>query len=277
VSFDEERTMSEKTAISTTAPVPSPWGLGDFHVIGAMHTVVGEILCDDCHLGAGARVLDVACGSGNTALAAARRGASVSGVDLVEKLIARARVRAHAEGFEIDFQTGNAEQLPYDDASFDFVISTFGVMFALDQERAAAELLRVCKPGGTIALSTWTVESFPGSMFALSATYGGAAPGMQPPTNWGTMVGLQHLFRANTRRMRVLDRCTYSHFPSIDEMVHTYKKYFGPMQMLFERVPLEQRSDLERDIRNLMLRYNRAVDGTQRTAMTYINVIMTKP
>jgi ubiquinone/menaquinone biosynthesis C-methylase UbiE len=268
--------MNEEIAMSTTAPIPSPWGLGDFHVIGAMHTVVGEILCDDCHLAAGARVLDVACGSGNTALAAARRGANVSGVDLVEKLIQRARVRAHAEGFEIDFRTGNAEQLPYDNDSFDFVLSTFGVMFALDQERAATELLRVCKTGGIIAFSAWTVESFPGSMFGLSAKYGGAPPGMQPPTNWGTMPGLQHMFAGRTRNMRVLDRCTHSHFTSIDEMIRTYKTYFGPMQMLFQRVPLEQHSDLERDIRNLILRYNRAVDGTQTTAMTYINVIMTK-
>jgi SAM-dependent methyltransferase len=254
----------------------SPWSLGDFHVIGAAHTLVGEMLCEDCGLGAGKRVLDVACGSGNTALAAARRRCAVTGLDLVDKLIERARIRAKAEGFAIDFQTGNAEQLPYEDESFDYVLSTFGVMFAPDQERAANELLRVCKTGGTIGLSNWTMESYPGSMFGLATKYSPPPAGMRAPTDWGTVPGLQRLFGARVAAMRLEDRCVHSRFSSADEMLATFKEYFGPMRMLFERVPAEQHSALEKDLRDLILRYNRATDGTQTTAMSYINVMMPK-
>lgn len=262
--------------MSTSTPATSPWSLGDFHVIGAGLTGVGELLCDDCNVGAGTQVLDLACGSGNTALAAARRGATVMGLDLIESLIERARVRAQAEGFAIDFKTGNAQQLPYADEQFDFVLSTFGVMFAPDQDQAANELLRVCKRGGTIALSNWTVESFPGAMFALAAKYAPPPPGARATTDWGGVPGLQRLFEGRVRGMRLIDHYILSRFKSADEMLAVFRAYFGPLRMLFQRVPSEQHAALENDLRNLILRYNRAVDGTQATAMSYINVIMTK-
>ncbi len=261
--------------MTTATPAPSPWSLGDFHVIGAAHTLVGELLCEDCSLGAAHRVLDVACGSGNTALAAARRGNTVTGVDLVDKLIECARMRADAEGFRIDFRTGNAEQLPFEDASFDYVLSTFGVMFAPEQERAANELLRVCKPGGTIGLSNWTLESLAGSMFALSSKYAPPPAGMRAPIEWGTAPRLKQLF-GDRVQMRVVDHHVYSRFPSVDEMITTFRRYFGPMVMLFERVPAEQHAAVEEELRQVIGRYNRATDGTLAAAMTYINVIMTK-
>src|SRR5579862_8218503 len=164
----------------------SPWKLGDFHVIGAQQVLVGEVLCDDADLGSGSRVLDVACGSGNTTLAAARRGALATGLDLVDALVERARMRTAAEGFDVEYVVGNAESLPFADASFDAVLSTFGVMFAPDQERAAAEMLRVCKPGGTIAMANWTAESLPGAMFALNARYVPRPPGTRSAIEWGT-------------------------------------------------------------------------------------------
>jgi SAM-dependent methyltransferase len=262
--------------MTATTPASSPWALGDFHVIGAANTLVGELLCEDCSLGASHRVLDVACGSGNTALAAARRGNTVTGMDLVDKLIERARIRAKAEGFDIDFQTGNCEQLPFADGSFDYVFSTFGVMFAPDQERAANELLRVCKPGGTIGLANWTVESLPGAMFALSSKYAPPPAGMRAPIEWGTVPGLQRLFGDRVVQTRVVDRCVYARFAGAADWLATFKRYFGPIVMLFERVPPEQHPAVEEELRQIALRYNRAVDGTLTAAMTYINVIMTK-
>lgn len=253
----------------------SPWTIGDFHVIGAGHTIVGEALCEDAGLTAGRTVLDVACGSGNTALAAARRGAVVSGLDLYDKLIERARMRAQVEGFDIDFRAGNCEQLPFADASFDYVLSTFGVMFAPDQERAAAELLRVCKPRGTIALSNWTLESLPGAMFALGAKYGPARPaGTHAPIEWGTVPGLRRLF--GDREMRLLDRVVYMRFRSVDAMIATFREHFGPMKMLFDAAPAEKREAIERELEEIVLRYNRATDGTLCAAMSYVNALITR-
>lgn len=255
----------------------SPWTLGDFHVIGAGQTLVGEVLCEDAGLGAGHRVLDVACGSGNTALAAARRGNTVTGLDLVDSLVERARIRAQAEGFKIDFQSGNCEQLPFEDATFDDVLSTFGVMFAPDQERAASELMRVCKPGGMIALSNWTPESLPGGMFALAAKHGPPRPaGSRLVTEWATVPGLHRLF-PHAREMRLIDRVTYMRYVSVEQMIAVFREYFGPAKMLFDSVAPEQRAVVETELRGLVLRYNRATDGTLSAASSYVNVLVRNP
>lgn len=262
--------------MTTTAQGPSPWTLGDFHVIGAPATIVGEYLCDDCSIGAGHRVLDVACGSGNTALSAARRGAAVTGLDLVDKLIDRARIRAQAEGFRIEFQTGNAEALPYEDDSFDDVLSTFGVMFAPNQEKAADELLRVCRRGGTIGLANWTLESLPGALFALASKHAAPPPGTRPAIEWGTVSGLQRLFSNRVEHVRLIDHCFQARYASADHWLATFKEYFGPMRMLYERVPAEQHAAVDDEVRSLILRYNRATDGTLSVAMSYINAILIK-
>jgi SAM-dependent methyltransferase len=263
------------TSVMNTTTL-SPWMLGDFHVIGAGHTIVGETLCEDAGLSAGMRALDVACGSGNTTLAAARRGCRASGLDLVPALIERARVRAQAEGFNIEFTTGNAEKLPFEDGAFDAALSTFGVMFAPDQERAANELLRVCKPGGTIALANWTPESMPGAMFALSGKFGLAPPGPHAPIEWGTVPGLKRLFDGKVSSMRICDRIVYARAADAAELLARFKQYFGPTIMLFERVPAERHAELEKELLSVYARYNRATDGTLAAAMSYVNVVMTK-
>jgi ubiquinone/menaquinone biosynthesis C-methylase UbiE len=261
----------------TTGTPPSPWKAGDFHVIGAEHIGVGETLCDDCHLGAGNTVLDVACGSGNTTLAAARRRNRVTGLDLVGGLVERAKARAAAEGFEIDFVTGTAEQLPFPDSSFDYVLSTFGVMFAPDQQRAADELLRVCKPGGTIALANWTLESLPGAMFRLSSQYmQSPPPGPHPPIEWGTVPGLQRLFGDRVHHMRLYDRVTRSRFASIDHWFSTFRDYFGPVYTLYHSLDETKREAYQREMCETALRYNRAADGTLVVAMSYVDVVMEK-
>ena len=253
--------------------VSSPWALGDFHAIGRLHNA-GDPLCDDCGIDAGARVLDVACGSGNTALSAARRGARVSGLDLIDKLVERARVRAQSEGFDIDFIVGNAEQLPFADATFDYVVSSFGVMFAPDQQRAADELMRVCKPGGTIGLANWTVESLPGAMFAIASKYAPPSPAPYPPIEWGTVSGLNRLFGGRVRRIRLLDRSFRSHMRNFDDWFGLMRTYFGPMKMLFDNLPEDKAGPVREEFAQVTARYNRATDGTLAPQMAYVNVII---
>lgn len=162
------------------------WSAGDFHLIGVGQLIVGEILCEEMGLTAGARVLDVACGSGNTSLAAARRMARVSGVDIVPALLEWARRRAEVEGLELDLKEGDAQALPYDDASFDVVLSTFGAMFAPGQERTASELLRVCRPGGVIGMANWTPTSFVGDIFRLTARFVPPPVATRAAVEWGS-------------------------------------------------------------------------------------------
>lgn len=223
-------------------------------------------------------MLDVACGSGNTALSAARRGARATGLDLVDKLVERARIRAEAEGFDVGFVTGTAEELPFPDGTFDFVLSTFGVMFAPNQERAASELLRVCKSGGTIGLSNWTLESFPGTLFGIGRKYGPPPPpGAHPPIEWGTVPGLARLFGGSVKEMRLLDRSFRMDFEDFDAWFDTFRNFFGPMKMLFDNLPPEQAPGVRDELREAVTRYNRATDGTLSVAMTYVNVVIRKP
>src|SRR5512147_2374154 len=162
------------------------WASGDYASVAARIPIVAERLCDAADIHAGDRVLDVATGTGNAALAAARCGAVVTGVDYVPALLDRGRIRATAEGLEVDYQEGDAEALSFADDSFDAVLSVFGVMFAPDQEKAAAELLRVCRPGGTIALACWTPDGFIGEMFRAMARHVPPPSGLRSPMEWGS-------------------------------------------------------------------------------------------
>jgi SAM-dependent methyltransferase len=255
----------------------SPWHAGDFHVVGAEHVIVGENLCDDCDLGAGNTVLDLACGSGNTSLAAARRRNTVTGLDLVEGLLDRAKARAQAEGFDIRFVAGTVEELPFPDESFDFVFSTFGAMFAPDQQRTADEMLRVCRPGGRIGLANWTLESLPGALFRVSAQYAPAPPpGPHPPIEWGTVPGLLRLFGGRVTRMRLFDRAVRQRAVSLDAWFAMYRDTFGPVKSLYNAIDAEKREAFEREMRETAMRYNRATDGTISLALTYVNVLIEK-
>src|SRR3954469_10089455 len=176
------------------------WGSGDYAVIGATLQIVGEILNESVHVRAGERVLDVAAGNGNATLAAARRFAVVTSTDYVPTLLERGRLRAEAEGFgNVIFQTADAAALPYATASFDVVLSTFGVMFAPDHERVASELLRVCRPGGTIALANWTPGGFIGELLRLIGRHVPPPAGVRSPLLWGTEPHVRTLFEGASR------------------------------------------------------------------------------
>src|SRR5205809_2332258 len=210
------------------------WGSGDYGLVANSIIVVSELLCDAVDLRSNRKVLDVATGTGNTALAAARRFCEVTGVDYVPSLLERARERAAVDRLKVTFQEGDAEKLPVPDRSFDYVLSTFGVMFAPDQERAASELLRVCRPGGKIGLANWRPDSFAGEMFRSIAKYVPHPPELKPPSRWGTEEGLKELLGAGVSDLRSSRRSVIWRYPSPQYWVDYFRKYFGPTKRTFE-------------------------------------------
>ncbi len=249
------------------------WATGDYDVVGTRILIVGETLCEAVDLRPGWRVLDVATGSGNAALAAARRFAEVTGVDYVPALLERGRVRAEAERLPIIFMEGDAEALPFPDASFDAVLSTFGVMFAPNQERAAAELLRVCRSGGRIGLANWTPESWPSELFRTVGQHVPPPPGLRPPSRWGTEAGLRELFGDGISSLQVERRLCVQRYPSPEYWLETFRTYFGPVARAFEAVGPAGEAALAGDLLALVERFNRSGDATMVVPSEYLEVV----
>src|SRR5438309_892841 len=210
------------------------WASGDFSVVASRIVFEAEHLCETADIQAGWRVLDVATGSGNAALAAARRGCEVVGVDYVPALLERGRIRAAAEHLDVRFVEGDAEGLRFPDASFDAVISIYGVMFAPDHRRAAAELARVCRPGGRIALASWTPDGFIGETFRIFSRYLPPAPGLQPPVRWSDEAYLNSLFGDVAASMTSHRRVAVFRFRSAEENVDFFRTHYGPTLRAFE-------------------------------------------
>lgn len=252
------------------------WASGDFAAVGTRLVIVGETLCEAVDLRAGSGVLDIACGSGPAALAAARRFCDVTGVDYVPALLERGRERAAAERLEVDFQEGDAEALPYPDASFDVVLSTFGVMFAPDQPRAAAEVLRVCRPGGTIGLANWTPEGMNGQMFAINARYLPPPPGMPSPARWGTEDGVRALLGEGASEIRFARRPFIFRFRSPDHWLEFFRANFGPVHTAFGALDPDGQAAYAQDLLALLDRFNEADDGTLVAPAEYLEVVATR-
>ena len=252
------------------------WATGDFHELARQILPVSESLVAACDLRSGRRVLDVACGSGNAALVAARRYCDVSGVDFVPALLDRARQRAAAEGTPINFQVGDAQALPYPDAHFDLVLSVFGVMFAPDQERAANELLRVCRPGGKIGLCCWIPEGFGGGFFRIVAQYVPPPPGLKPPVRWGTETGLRELLGSGTSSITPQKWVTSQYYRSINHAIDVYSTNLGPLSRALEMLDEDNRASLRRDIRAFLETCNRALDGTAVIDGEYLQIVATR-
>lgn len=249
------------------------WASGDFAVIGTTLQIVGESLCEAIDLRAGERVLDVACGNGNAALAAARRWARVTGADYVPTLLAKANARARAEGLELDLREADAEDLPFDDGSFDVVLSTFGVMFAPNQVKAAAELLRVCRPGGRIGLANWTPEGFVGELLRVVGRYVPPQPQLMPSSLWGKREHLAALFGDGLSKLDVVRREFLFRYESSAHFIETFRSFYGPTHKAYAALDENARLALTADFSALLGKYDRGGPHSLVVPGEYLEVI----
>ena len=250
------------------------WAAGDYAVIGTTLQIVGESLCEALDLRAGQRVLDVAAGNGNATLAAARRWCDVVSTDYVPALLERARARAGAEGLAVQFEQADAENLQYEDGAFDVVLSTFGVMFTPNQEQAAAEAARVCKPGGKIGLANWTPSSLVGEMFKLIGRYIPPAPGMKSPALWGTEERLRELFGSRIATLQAPRRNFMFRYRSPRHWLDTFRTYYGPMHKAFAALDAGKQEALAEDLLGLAQRFNSATDGSMVAPSEYLEAVI---
>lgn len=234
------------------------WASGDYAKIGTLIQIVGETMCEAVDLRAGEKVLDVAAGNGNATLAAARRFADVTSTDYVDALLERGRARAQAEGYDITFQHADAEALPFAEESFDVVLSTFGVMFAPDQETSAKEMARVLRKGGRIGLASWTPGGFIGQLFKLIGTYAPPPPGVSSPALWGTQKRLEELFPG--MKVTTKSRDFTFRFHSPEHWVDVFREWYGPTHKLFAALDEERQRALRADILQLLNGLNRGGD-----------------
>jgi ubiquinone/menaquinone biosynthesis C-methylase UbiE len=271
----------QMTAPSTTpdleavkAKQQQTWASGDYHEIATTIPIISEILADSADLRAGSRVLDVAGGSGNTALAAARCGAEVVSLDYVPSLLERSQERARSEGLSYETVEGDAENMPFEDASFDAVISVVGVMFAPNHQRAASELLRVVRPGGTIALASWCPDSFIGELFRTTAKHVPQPAGLQPPGLWGTEDHVRSLFGDGVTELRAERRTYHFRYRSPQHFVDTFRTYYGPTHKAFAALDEAGQEALSADLAALIERADR-LDGEAAVAVPadYLEVI----
>ena len=249
------------------------WSAGDYAIVGTTLQIVGESLCEAIDLRAGQRVLDVAAGNGNASLAAARRWCDVVSTDYVSTLLDRARTRAGAECLPIEFRQADAENLPFDDASFDVVLSTFGVMFTPDQERAASELVRVCRTGGKVGLANWTPGSMIGELVKLIGRYVPSPPGVKSPALWGTEERIRELFGERVSSIAATRKHFVFRYRSAQHWLDTFRTYYGPMLKTFAALPAERQGELERDLVELAGRHNRGGEGTLIAPSEYLEVV----
>lgn len=269
-------------------PAPSPelvaikarqqaaWSSGDYAVVGTTLQIVGEELCEALDLRAGRNVLDVAAGNGMVSLAAARRWCNVTSTDYVASLLERGRARASAEGLPIEFKVADAEALPFSDGSFDTVVSTFGVMFTPNQDKAAAELLRVCRSGGQIGLTNWTPDGFIGQMFKTIGKHLPPPAAAKSPLLWGTRSRLTELFEAGATWIKTEPREFKFRYRSAEHFIDVFRTYYGPMLKAFSALEPPQQNRLERDLYELIARVNKADDGTMVVPSEYLEVVIVK-
>jgi ubiquinone/menaquinone biosynthesis C-methylase UbiE len=250
------------------------WASGDYHMIGTQILVVSELLIEALDLRSTERLLDVATGAGNAAMAAARRGCQVVGVDYVPALLERARRRTEAEGLDVDYRDGDAEALPFADDAFDVTSSVFGTMFAPDQERTAAELIRVTRPGGRIGLASWTPEGFIGQLFKTNGRHVPPPAGLRSPVQWGTEARLRELFGDAVATLHTTRREYVFRAASPEAYVDDWRRFYGPIMKAFEAVGPDGEAALRADLIELIASANRATDGTMVVPSEYLEAVV---
>jgi SAM-dependent methyltransferase len=250
------------------------WATGDFGRFASTILIVSESLCEAVDLHAGQRVLDVATGSGNTALCAARRWCDVTGIDFEPALLDQARARAAFEGLDIAFEEADAHELPFPDGSFDAVLSTFGVMFAVDQRRAAAEMVRVCRPGGTIGMANFTSASLAMGFMRASARYRPPPRRVGTPTTWSMEEGLRDLFGEAIDSLRIDLRSVIFRYRSADHWLEFFRSHFGPIRLVHESLDPEAQEAYGRDLKQLVIDANRSGDDTIVAPVEYAEIVI---
>ena len=252
------------------------WSSGDYAVVGTTLQIVGEQLAEAMDLRPGQKVLDVAAGNGNVTLAAARRWCDVTSTDYVDALLARGRERAEAERLTVQFQNADAENLPFPDGAFDAVVSTFGVMFTADQDRAADELLRVCKSGGRIGLANWTPDGFIGQVFKTIGKHLPPPTGVKSPALWGTGARITELFEAQASSIQLEQRDFVFRYRSTQHWLDVFKTYYGPLLKTFGALEPQAQAALTDDLFALLKRFNRSGDKTMVVPSEYLEVVVTR-
>jgi ubiquinone/menaquinone biosynthesis C-methylase UbiE len=276
--------MTASAAIATNSPdldalkarQHGAWSSGDYAIVGTTLQIVGEELCEAMDMRAGQSVLDVAAGNGNVTLAAARRWCHVVSTDYVSSLLERGKKRAAADGLAVEFKEADAEALPFGDATFDAVVSTFGVMFTPNQERAAGELARVCKSGGKIGLANWTPEGFIGQLFKTLGKHLPPPPGVKSPALWGTKARIDEMFASSARDIKAERRHFVFRYRSPEHFLEIFRTYYGPVLKAFAALDSTNQGSLARDILALIATMNRSGDGTMVVPGEYLQVIVTK-
>jgi SAM-dependent methyltransferase len=249
------------------------WSSGEYARVAALIVLAAEQLCDSADLQAGWRVLDVATGSGNAAIAAARLGCTAVGIDYVPELLERGRIRAAAEGLDVELKVGDAEALPFPDNSFDAVTSVFGSMFAPDHARTSAELARVCKPGGTIALASWTPGGFIGELFRTVAGHVPPPAGVASPLLWGTEEHLRTLLGDHLAWLDVAERTFTFRFTSPEAFVEFFRTWYGPTFKAFAALDADGQRALETALVELVSKHDRLGNGAVAIPATYLEAV----
>jgi ubiquinone/menaquinone biosynthesis C-methylase UbiE len=249
------------------------WATGDYAVIGTTLQLVGESLCEAVDVRAGQRVIDVAAGTGNATLAAARRGCDVVSTDYLVALLDRGKTRASAEGVQVRFEHADAENLPFAGGEFDVALSTFGAMFAPDQDRTAAELTRVVRQGGKIGLANWTPDGFVGEMFKTISRRVPPAAGLRSPFLWGTDEHLRERLFAGLEVSAVARKFMFR-YRSPRQWLETFRRYYGPMTKVFAALDIAQQRLLTDELLELVRRFNTTQDGSMVAAGAYLEVVV---
>ena len=252
------------------------WSSGNYAVVGTTLQIVGEQLCEALDLRAGSKVLDVAAGNDMVSLAAARRWCDVTSTDYVPALLESGRARATANGLSIKFMEADAESLPFEDASFDAVVSTFGVMFTPNQAQAASEMLRVCKRGGRIGLANWTPDGFIGQVFKTLGKYLPPPAGAKSPALWGTRAALDEMFGSQAGSIKAEPRFFNFRYKSAEHFLEVFKTFYGPVLKAFAALDAAAQQDLHNDLYALIVRMNKSGDATMVVPSEYLEVVITR-
>ncbi|MBT1062330.1 methyltransferase domain-containing protein [Bowmanella sp. Y26] len=276
LSVTQPQTTNEINYSAVKEKQRATWGSGDYGRIGVTLQISGEQLCEAMDVKSGETVLDVAAGNGNVTLAAARRFCLVTSTDYVEALLEQSKKRAEAEGLDISYQFADAEDLPFDNNCFDNVVSTFGVMFTPNQCQSAAELMRVCKPGGKIGLANWTPEGFVGQLFKLIGSYVAPPAGVKSPALWGTRAFIDEQFGPQASEITYRTREFNFRFCSPQHWIDLFRTYYGPVHKAFGALDEAKAAQLEQDIHQLIARFDRGQGKGMVVPSEYLEIVVQK-